>query len=218
MTKRITIVGYLKDQEGSLREVADSMVEEDMLEQEENQKSEYFLQHDTVKIKLTNDEYEAMKDKDAGEFEVVEETEIEEEYTTYLHKPAKRIVADFYDEVVDQSLPDGYRTYWGDSVKRGDTHRGDTVVSMSKYLKKTPLLVHPEKMEPGNVVVDEDEKYNAIKVKVTIQDVTESEMKMLEPIVNASFVDYLSNLEQIGRVRWTDCKKETKEEYVCFNV
>lgn len=218
MDKQISVVGYLGEDERDVRDVANSMTNLDLYDEKEYTDEEYFLVVDDVEVEVDEERYKKLASKDVEGIDVKMDKEEKSYYENVPHDVTKARWKEFLTEHDDDFLPEGWRISYNRKIKdSSDSDRG-TLFFVSTSFTETEMLVHPSEMEPGNVVDDTVPEQPAMKFKVNYRDMSEEEIEWTDENILEPFIDWLANREEIERVRWTDCERKTKEEFVCFNI
>jgi hypothetical protein len=218
MDKQITVVGYLGETDQELRDFANSMTNLNLHKETDYTNEEYFLVVDDVEMGVDEERYKKLAGKDLEGVDVRME---EEEKSYHEHDPkkvAKSEWSEFFSRYDDDALPDDWEIRYSRKVKDGsDSDRG-TVFFVHASFEETDMLVHPSEMEPENVVDDTAPEQPAMKFKMNYRDMSEGEIEWVDQNILEPFIDWLATRDEVERVRWTDCERKTKEEFVCFNI
>ena len=216
--KTITIVGYVPEKYGDVREFADAHTDRAMFEMEENVVGDFELRFpDGSSVAITEDQARHLRTKGIGDLKIEDcRTVLEEpKYRDYLpfrelpktHFSDTLAWFDFWEEVE-----------YKDWARRVSGKHSDFKIKCRIRSDEIPLLKAVEDIEPDDLYVEDSDPSQVVKFRIMIRNCPASEIEDVEAAFATGFFEDLAKRGPFERVRLAGCEKKTVEKWTCINV
>lgn len=231
--KDVTIIAYADDSgvTGD-REFANLFDPEgrDFNEREESERQNRYLRHynsDEGQYEeeyLSEDAYNVLMNTSAFDPDNNDRVTLRREVTcdvNHKHRTQQAVVSvmqDAFDELWDAEKPalEDYRLKaYGPQIQDGDTWEDLVTFNPGRISSQTVLVHQAERTDENRFEGDQRRKGFSLTINM---DASEEEVDTFSNVVIPHFMSYISQLNGVGKVRVSDCKKRVEKEGDCFDA
>lgn len=217
LSKEITVVAYLKADEGTdLREACDEVHDDrDFMAQSTSEYDKYVLVEGDWWEKISKDAYQRLDGVVGGSVSAHHFVKETESYDNSKYLLATDLKSDVCDGVKMANENLGIEKSWGKKAKVNDR---SVFKVRDAGVSHMGMLKHQSEAESGDMWEDEDRELPAAKLIVEIDSVPPSIYKWFDDKVVPEIVDNVATHDWVSQFRLLNCEREVTEEGVCYDL
>lgn len=217
MSKDVQIVAYLRaDEDADRREVMDALHDSyDYTETNSEEYDYYRMVFAGGEKRVSEDEFEYLKDKDPAGIRMIHYTQTEENHKYGSYKFNSSLRSDVVRPVTMAMPGSDMVQRWGKKVQIDNK----TIFKISMDgPEKMRKLKHQSEVESGEMFEDDDTQYWAVTMRVEVKGCKPSLYRWFDDNVVPELMANMAQHERVSQTRVMDCEKEYAESGVCFDL
>lgn len=156
-----------------------------------------------------------LEDKDTGELEVTEFTEVKTRHAKSTRTVCRKAYESIRPELPD-SVNGGLEREW--SHRPWTAENGARVSIDYGSFDTMGMLKHPSEISADDMWEDEDDEQWVVQVVVEAKEMCAKQKKWVDNSIFEKIPELLAQADGVRRVRYTDCEEQRTKEGVCYNL